>query len=127
MSKMTRLGSDIHMGPTSDGGVAPSDINFDPYAGYTANGKPILPVFSSTGDMQAHIATGLRVTINNGVITYGFYTGDKVTGVNRNPHYGEAAGYAPFTAAQKAAAINAIQLWDDLDPAVVRQRRRCRS
>ena len=117
MSNTTRLGSDIHLGPTSDGGIGPSDINFDPYAGFTANGKLILPVFSTTGDsVQAHIDTGLRVTINNGVITYGFYTGDKVTGLNRNPHYGEAAGYAPFTAEQKAAAVKAIQLWDDLIP-----------
>ncbi|WP_321505365.1 M10 family metallopeptidase [Breoghania sp.] len=42
-------------------------------------------------------------------VTYGFTT--------VNPGYGsEASGYAPFSAAQRSAAREAIALWDDLTP-----------
>lgn len=93
-------------------------INFDPYAGAVINKKVVLPVFSDDGDsVQAHLDTGTRITVGaDGTITYGFYTGNHAVGLNNNPHYGEGPGYSPFTEEQKEAAVNAIQLWDDLIP-----------
>ena len=92
------------------------DINVDPYAGYTIGGKPVAPL---TGDnsVLSHLYTGQSISVPaNGVITYGFYTGNHAVGLNNNPHYGEGPGYTPFSSEQKAAAIAAIQLWDDLIP-----------
>jgi serralysin len=94
----------------------PMDINVDPYAGYTLNDKPIAPL---TGDdsVLTHLYTGQTIDVPaNGVITYGFYVGNHSVGLNNNPGFGEGAGYTPFTEAQKAAAVEAITLWDDLIP-----------
>ena len=35
-------------------------------------------------------------------------------GLNNNPGFGEGKGYSPFNELQKAAAVNAMGLWDDL-------------
>jgi hypothetical protein len=43
-------------------------------------------------------------------ITYSFYT----SAPSSNYGYGEAAGFSPFTAAQKAAAVVALQAWADV-------------
>jgi serralysin len=96
--------------------AAARDINFDPYAGFTLNDKPILPL---TGEesVLSHLFTGQTIGAPaNGVITYGFYTGNHAVGGVNNPHSGEGKGYSPFSAEQKAAAIASIQLWDDLIP-----------
>ena len=113
-------GASVHSGPsTGIHGLVPGSgvsINVDPYAGYTVNGKYIAPL---TGDnsVMSHLTTGLTLSTDpNAVFTYGFYTGNHALGINNNPHNGEGAGYSPFSAAQKAAAIAAIQLWDDLIP-----------
>src|SRR6478752_3547404 len=102
---------------TSAGGqLAPAGINVDPYAGYTIGGKPIAPL---TGDnsVMSHLYSGVSLSTDpNAVFTYGFYTGNHAVGINNNPHSGEGAGYTPFSAAQKAATVSAIQLWDDLIP-----------
>jgi len=93
------------------------DINFDRYAGYSINGKEILPLTGGDDSVLSHIYTGQAINVpSDGIITYGFYTGNHAVGLNNNPQYGEGPGYAPFSEEQKAAAISAIQLWDDLIP-----------
>jgi serralysin len=85
----------------------------DPYAGDTYRDKTI----ANLATVTAHIDSGARLAPTNGVITYGFYTGTHAVGINNNPHYfGEGQGYSPFSAAQKAAAIQSIGYWDDLIP-----------
>ena len=96
--------------------TGPQSFNLDPYVGYTYRGKVIAPL-TGTFSVTSHIDVGLSIQPDaNGVVTYGFFTGNHAVGLNNNPHFGEGAGYAPFTAAQKAAATNAIALWDDLIP-----------
>lgn len=91
-------------------------INVDPYAGFSIGGKPILPLTGSNS-VYSHLSSGLTLSTDpNAVFTYGFYTGNHALGINNNPHNGEGQGYSQFSAAQKAAAIAAIQLWDDLIP-----------
>jgi serralysin len=65
-----------------------------------------------------HIDSGNRLPVgSDGIVTYGFFTGEHAVGINNNPHFfGEGSGYAPFTEVQKAAATQAIGLWDDLIP-----------
>ncbi|HET9810912.1 MAG TPA: hypothetical protein VFP53_04365, partial [Sphingomicrobium sp.] len=85
--------------------------------GYRSYGdKPILPL---TGEesVTSHLDTGREIDVgSDGVITYGFFTGNHAVGTVNNPHSGEGFGYSPFSAEQKAAAVEAIQLWDDLIP-----------
>ena len=101
--------------------IMPVDASVDPGAGGTAsNGKYIAPL-TGTNSVLSHLWTGLTVpgaglSNPNGVITYGFLAQNHATGVVNNPHTGEGKGYTPFSDAQKAAAIQAIQLWDDLIP-----------
>lgn len=119
MAKISQQTSD-HSGPSVGiHGSVPGtgvSINVDPYAGYSIGGKPILPLTGSNS-VVSHLSSGQTLsTAPNAVFTYGFYTGNHALGINNNPHNGEGAGYSPFSAAQKAAAINAIQLWDDLIP-----------
>jgi len=95
--------------------MAISDPNrgLDPYAGDTYRGK----IIGSLSLVAAHIDSGMRIAPDaNGVVTYGFYTGNHAVGLNNNPSFGEGKGYSPFSAAQKAAASAAIGLWDDLIP-----------
>lgn len=101
-----------------------SDPNrgLDPYAGNYYKGT-----FSSGYDpklilglagVRSHIDSGTRLAIpSDGIITYGFFTGEHAVGINNNPQFfGEGSGYVPFSEAQKAAAVQAMQLWDDLVP-----------
>ena len=90
-------------------------FTLDPYVGGTWRDKVIAPL-TGTFSVTSHIDTGLRIQATNGVVTYGFYTGNHEVGINNNPFLGEGQGYVPFSEAQKAAAINAIGLWDDLIP-----------
>jgi serralysin len=85
----------------------------DPYAGDTYRNK----IIANLSSVVQHIDSGTRLAIpSNGVITYGFYTGNHAVGLNNNPHFGEGKGYTPFSDVQKAAASAAIGLWDDLIP-----------
>jgi serralysin len=107
MSNVQRVGA---------GSVSPAEYNLDTLynLGYTSyRGKPI----AGLSDVIAHIDSGTSLSIPaDGVITYGFFVGNHAVGVNNNPHLGDGRGYSPFSDAQKAAAISAIQLWDDLIP-----------
>jgi serralysin len=93
----------------------PQSFNLDPYAGLaTFRGKTIAPLTGSFS-VTSHIDTGLSLAVpSNGVITYGFFTGNHAVGLNNNPSFGEGKGYSPFNELQKTAAINAMGLWDDL-------------
>ena len=98
------------------GEFGPDAINVDPYAGASFNNKTILPL-DGDNSVLSHLYTGQTIDVpSDGVITYGFYTGTHALGLNNNPHYGEGPGYVPFTDEQKAAAIDAVTLWDDLIP-----------
>ena len=99
-------------GPT-DYAVGDPNRGLDPYAGNTYRGKTI----ADQAAVIQHIDAGYSITPVNGIITYGFYTGNHAVGLNNNPQFGEGKGYTPFTAAQEAAAVKAIGLWDDLMPA----------
>jgi serralysin len=80
------------------------------------------PVFGLTGDWdpttpgvqnvrnQIDIGTNLAGS-DDGVITWGFYDFHRKLGPNSN---GEHKAFFPFTDAQKAAAVQSIQSWDDL-------------
>ncbi|GAA3903042.1 hypothetical protein GCM10022276_22170 [Sphingomonas limnosediminicola] len=85
----------------------------DPYAGDTYRGKLI----GNLNVVRQHIDSGTMLAVpTDGVITYGFFTGNHAVSLNNNPHFGEGKGYTPFSDAQKAAATAAIGLWDDLVP-----------
>ena len=94
----------------------PTDYNLDQLylLGYrTYDSKPIIGL---DGVVQ-HIDSGTSISVpTNGVITYGFFTGNHAVGINNNPHLGEGKGYSPFSPAQEAAAVHAMSLWDDLIP-----------
>ena len=102
---------------SSDDQSSPSSFNLDQLynLGYTYYGdKPIIGL----DGVISHIDSGTQLSVPaNGVITYGFFVGNQYPGVNNNPvYFGEGQGYTPFSEAQKAAAIQAIHLWDDLVP-----------
>jgi len=90
-------------------------FRLDDYAGVaTWRGKPIY-----TLDQVVHqIDSGTALSGGNNTFTYGFLDGPHTVGVYNNPNDGfsEPAGYTPFSDAQKAAARQAIQYWDDLIP-----------
>lgn len=89
--------------------------NLDAYAGGTYRGKPIAPL-TGPNSVTSHIDAGPVIAAANGIITYGFYVGNHAVGLNNNPNFGEGKGYTPFSAAQQAAAVKSIGLWDDLIP-----------
>lgn len=78
--------------------------------------KPVLPEGANVpGTVSWQIDSGRILDVgSDGIITWGFFDANHYTGVNNNPHFGEGKGYAPFTAAQMAAARVAIHNWDDL-------------
>jgi hypothetical protein len=65
-------------------------------------------------NVRSQLDSGAAHDVSDGVITYAFYGHRHATGLNNNPFYGEGRGYSPFTAAQKAAALVAINNWDEL-------------
>ena len=80
------------------------------------------PVYGLTGDwdssrpgdnnVRAQIDAGSNLAGSaDGIITWGFYDLRTKLGPNSN---GEQKGYFPFTDAQKLAAMQSIQNWDDL-------------
>jgi serralysin len=87
----------------------------DTYQGTYSTGYTPKPILDLDG-VVSHIDSGTRLTPINGVVTFGFYTGQHAVGLNNNKSFGEGKGYSPFTDAQKAAAITAIGYWDDLIP-----------
>jgi len=107
MHEVMRVGND---------GPPRSEFNLDQLyrLGYTGfAGKPIIGL----DGVVSHIDSGTSLAIPaDGVITYGFFDGNHAVGINNNPHLGDGRGYTPFSDAQKAAAISAMQLWDDLVP-----------
>jgi serralysin len=83
--------------------------------GTEVNGKIVLPEGTNTpGTVSWQLDSGLAQDVSDGIITYGFFDGQHAVGLNNNPSFGEGQGYTPFTEAQKAAARDAIQNWDDL-------------
>ena len=122
MSKYSEaLGLDSRASAAGIGAIgnSPPDFNLDPYAGFyyqRAPGSPLKQIYNLT-QVVNQIDSGYHLTVpSNGVITYGFYTGNHAVGINNNPHSGEGQGYSPFSDAQKAAAVQAIGFWDDLVP-----------
>jgi serralysin len=111
-----RLSNDAGFAPASAGGAS-SDLPFrlDDYAGLaTFRDKPIY-----TLDQVVHqIDSGTGLPGGNNTFTYGFLDGPTTVGLYNNPNDGfsEPAGYTSFSEAQKAAAREAIQYWDDLVP-----------
>ena len=90
-------------------------FRLDDYAGLaTYQGKPIYTLDQVVGQIDS----GAKLPGGNGTFTYGFFDGPHTTGLYNNPHDGftEPGGYTPFSDAQKAAAREAIQFWDDLIP-----------
>lgn len=94
------------------------EINADRYAGYEhPNGKDILPLYGDDSVVN-QIDSGRSQDVSDGVITYGFFTHVTAIGIANNPNRGgEGPGYSEFTDEQKAATIEAMNLWDDLIPA----------
>jgi len=94
--------------------VEPSEYNLDHYVGGTYRGKPIVDLEG----VIAHIDSGnaQKVTANN-TITYTFLKeGQELISIYNNPKYEFSAGYglSAFRPDQKAYAVEAIGLWDDL-------------
>ena len=83
------------------------------------------PVYGLTGDwdpnragvnnVRTQLDSGSHMSsADDGIITWGFYEFKNAYGVTHALGTHEAKGYFPFTAAQKAAAIQSIADWDDL-------------
>ena len=97
----------------NDGINTPTDYNLDQLytLGYTTyRDNPILGL----DGVINQIDSGARLDTSDTVVTYAFADFRHALGLNNNPGFGEGAGYAPFTAQQREAAIDAIALWDDL-------------
>ena len=84
--------------------------------GTTIRDHPVLPEGANVpGTVSWQIDAGVKIDVGaDNLITWGFFDGKHYTGINNNPQLGEGQGYAPFNAAQKAAARVAIHNWDDL-------------
>ena len=84
----------------------------DAYAGNTYRGK----IIADQATIIQHIDSGINIVPKNGVIYYAFADQQHITGIFNNPNNGFGAGYgfSPFDSAQRFAASNAIQMWDDL-------------
>jgi serralysin len=102
----------------ADGGQGPGDLRYlSPDAsGPGPNGKPLLSVDGAIDNLNR---TGAIWSVGpNGQITYTFLDRDP-TGLYNSPKYKNligdyTAGFTSFTPEQRAAARDAIQLWDDL-------------
>ncbi|ASP48717.1 M10 family metallopeptidase C-terminal domain-containing protein [Cognaticolwellia beringensis] len=92
--------------------VQPEELSIDRYAGYTFREKEI----ADLPRVIEQIWTGNLNAANGGVITYNFPNGKGLTGLYNNKKYGFTAGdgLSGFSEAQKNAARNSIQFWDDL-------------
>jgi len=92
--------------------VAPEEFNLDDYAGLSFRGKPILDL----DGVVNQIDSGNSQQVNGGTITYTFLDQGGLIGLYNNPNYGftAAEGLNYFSEAQKDAARDSINLWDDL-------------
>jgi len=92
----------------------PEEFSLDPFAGLTYATKPIFTLDQVIGQIDS----GRTFAARNGTITFSFLTTPTTIGIYNNPVYGfaEPGGYSPFSAAEMAAARDAIALWDDLIP-----------
>jgi len=79
--------------------------------GLTGDWDPSRP---GDDNVRSQLDSGATHDVSDGVITFAFYDHRHAAGLNNNPYYGEGRGYTPFTAAQKAAALVAINNWDEL-------------
>jgi Ca2+-binding RTX toxin-like protein len=107
-------------GYTLEPGVRPeSELNAsaDPWAGGEARDLPIwTPQQIAAHLNRSGFAWDAKETAD-GVLTYGFYSGPRTTGIYNNPHEAaETYGYTPMSAAQQAATREALAYWDDLIP-----------
>jgi serralysin len=104
---------------TASLGASPAGYDLDALyrLGYTSYGDK--PIIGLSGVID-HINSGYSVGgTSDGIITYNFATSHHITGQYNNPHSGlpdAGNGFTPFSAAQEAAARDAIHLWDDLIP-----------
>lgn len=107
------------LSPTVEGDLpSVNDLRYiAPAGGGTAfNGKPIVSVDAAAANLNR---TGAIWNVGpNGQITYTFLDKDP-TGLYNSPKYANVvgdyvAGFSPFTEAQRAAARDSLQLWDDL-------------
>lgn len=94
--------------------AVPEEFSLDPYAGAMYGTKPIFTLNQVVGQIDA----GVSLAASSGTITYAFLSTPKTIGIYNNPQYGfaEPGGYSPMSAAEVAAAREAIALWDDLIP-----------
>jgi hypothetical protein len=87
------------------------------------DGKQVLPYGdNSPGTVRWQLDAGSEIDVrpggDDGIITFGFFDGQRFPGQTNDPHragivYGEGQGYTPFTEAQKDAARIAVGNWDD--------------
>ncbi len=90
-------------------------------SGETIRGKPVYgltgdwdSVRAGTNNVRSQLDSGMRHDTSDNVITYAFFNHKHALGLNNHPGFGEGAGYAPFTEAQKTAARLAVRNWDEL-------------
>ena len=99
---------------SGDFAVLDPNRGLDRYAGggNTYRGKLI----ADQATIIEHIDAGINIVPKNGVIYYAFADQQHITGIYNNPNNGFGAGYgfSPFDSAQRFAASNAINMWDDL-------------
>lgn len=97
----------------------PQDFSLDPFAGYTYRNKPIYDL----DQVVNQIDSGRELKTSNGVITYTFLDKSHLVGLYNNPNYGFTAGdgLSVYSAEQREAARDSIQLWDDLIPQTFRE------
>lgn len=102
--------------------ITPDQYSFDPFggAGYTFRGKPIASLDRVVD--QLTYGNGRVIDNANNVITYTFAE-HHLVGLYNNPNYGFTAGlgFTPFTDAQREAARESMQMWDDLVSATFRE------
>jgi serralysin len=118
-SVCTQLGIDIHNLANlniNDAGGNVSELRYlAPGAtGSAYNGKPIATVDQAAANLNR---SGAIWDVGpNGVVTYSF--AKNTIGLYNNPNEpylsGYTAGFTPFTASQRAATRDSMQLWDDL-------------
>jgi serralysin len=103
----------IESGVTGVSSVSAAPFVLEDYAGLaTYRGKPIYNHEQVIGQIDA------GVEFSGKTITFSFLDGPHSIGIYNNPKYAfdEPEGYSPMSAAEKAVARDAMQLWDDLIP-----------
>lgn len=103
-----------NMDGPADFAVLDPNRGLDAFAGNTYRNKAI----AGLDRVVDQIDSGINIAPKNGYIYYAFADQSHISGIVNNPNYGFTAGFgfSPFTDAQRDAAREAIQLWDDLTP-----------